>query len=145
MPPGSKPPPSPPLSPPARLRAPRWLRGPAFLRSFSLQHEGAHPIHRASPARADDAGRFRELHYGRSDDFGSLAQLLAVEHRHLLPLPVEVDLSVFGLRLALRRRLLRLRFLDRYGGDEPEVHQLDRLVIHPVSVTLIVGGVEALF
>src|SRR3712207_6741598 len=96
------------------------------------------------PARPHDAGRFPELHYRRSDDLRAFAHLFAVQDPYLLPLAIEVCLPASGLGLALRWWLLKLRFVDRYGGREAQVHQLYRFVLHPVAVSPLVCRVEAL-
>src|SRR5215211_5134432 len=111
-----------------------------------FQHERAYTIYHTPPRWPYDASGLPELDYGRTLYLGTLAHLLAVEHRHRDPLPVEVGLplscnadGVLGLGL----RELWLLYGDR--GDEAQVHELDVLVIHAVAVALLVRCMETLF
>src|SRR5829696_4051629 len=110
-----------------------------------LQHERAYTINRAPPPWPDNARGLPELNYGRTLYPRSLTHLLAVQNRRLPPLPVEVRLPTPGFDIALRVRLLYLRLLDRDGGDQAQVHQLYGFVFHPVTIALLVGGMETLF
>src|SRR5919205_3271027 len=135
---GSAPPPSPRRCPQARLPTPRGLRDPACLRSSFLQHERADVVDLAPPTRPDGAGRLFELHYRGAFDLRPRSHPLAVENGNLYPLAPEVRLPATALGVAFGRGLGQLGFVDGDRGDQTQVHELDRLVVHPVAVALLV-------
>ncbi len=60
-----------------------------------------------------------------------------------MPLAVEARLPAPPLGLPARRPLLQSRLLHGHGRDEPQVHELHPLALHPVAVAPLVGVVEA--
>ena len=111
---------------------------------LALEHERPRGVDRARPAGAHDAGRLGELDDRRALDLRPLPHPAAPQHRHLLPLAVEVGLARPGLRLALRVLRGELGALDGHRGDQPRVDELDVLALHPVAVAALVGLGEAL-
>src|SRR5215211_8668488 len=107
-----------------------------------LQDQVAHLVHRPPPAGAHDASGFGELHYRRSLDLRACAHSVSLEYRNLSPLAVEVGLAASGLHVAFGLRLPELGLLHRNGRREPQVDQLDGLLLHAVPVAAFVGGVK---
>src|ERR687895_441902 len=100
-----------------------------------LQDQVAHFVYHPLPVRTHDASRFGEFHHRRSLDLRARAHPVSDEYRNLLPLTtVEVGLTVSGLGIALGLRLPQLGLLHRDGGREPQIDQLDKLLLHLVSV-----------
>ena len=110
-----------------------WLAG---------EDQGADVVDDARPARSYKTGRLRKLHHRRTLQRGSGAHPGAVQYRGFDSATLDEHRTVPDDSAAVRLLLQQIWQHTRHRGSEPQVHDLDWLVVDPVPVPPLVLGVE---